>query len=41
MNTAERYQISGYALHAMKNPPHPGDFILTQIIELLFRLCRG
>jgi hypothetical protein len=25
----------------MTNPPHPGDFILTQIIELFFRLCRG
>ena len=33
MNTAERYQISGYALHAMKNPPHPGDFIRTEIVE--------
>ena len=33
MNTAETHQISGYVLHSMRNPPHPGDFIRTEIIE--------
>ena len=25
--------MSVYTLHNMKNPPHPGDFIRTEIIE--------